>query len=84
MTKTRDRPFEPEIWDRAKQIVKNYHVQLEQCDSVGWFGRMRELPNVMADGLTAVECTNETRKAADAAVAHMLETGVTPPLPIKD
>ncbi len=77
-----DRPFEPDVLDKAQRIARQYQIVLEQQDD-GWYGRGLELPHVMADGPTVAECVENVREALTGAVALMLEEGRTPPAPAR-
>jgi predicted RNase H-like HicB family nuclease len=76
-----DRPFEPYLVERAKEIARRYRIVLESCDDCSYLGSALEMPTVFADGKTPDECVAETREALTAAVAYLLEKGETPPAP---
>lgn len=46
-----------------------------------YYGRSLEMPGAMDDGKTPDECVRKAREAMTVAVAVMLESGQTPPLP---
>jgi predicted RNase H-like HicB family nuclease len=75
-----DRPFEPAIIRRAKQIAAQYRIILEPDVDVGFLGNVVELPLVWGDGKTADACVRHTREGAIAVVATMLELGEAPPI----
>ena|SRR5688500_6150840 len=79
-----DRPFEPGVWSRAREIAASYSLILEPDPDVGYVGSAIELPNVFADGKTADACVRETLAALAGVVGRMLELGHTPPAPAKD
>jgi predicted RNase H-like HicB family nuclease len=79
-----DRPFDREIWRRAREIASGYSLVLEPEAEVGYVGSALELPNVFADGKTPDTCVKETLNALTGVVARMLELGKTPPAPAKD
>ena len=76
-----DRPFDPAIWRRAREVASRYRLILEPEAEVGFIGRSLEMPTVFADGKTAAACVRNTREALTAAVATMLESGQPPPAP---
>jgi predicted RNase H-like HicB family nuclease len=75
-----DRPFDPAIIRRAKQIAAQYRIVLEPDADVGFLGNVIELPLVWGDGKTADACVRHTREGAIAVVAFMLERGEMPPM----
>lgn len=76
-----NKPFEPEILNKARKRVKEYHIVLEQNSKLGFIGSSVELPNVYADGKTADDCYEALQEALTIAVATMLECGQRPPVP---
>ena len=76
--KTVDRPFDPAILRRAREIANSYHIILHHEDGE-YFGRGLEMPHVMNDGKTPDECVEKTRDILTTAVAHMIEKGEVPP-----
>jgi predicted RNase H-like HicB family nuclease len=76
-----DRPCDPAIERRARQLAHRYRLILEPDPEVGFIGRGLEMPTVFADGRTAHECVRATREALTAAVATMLEMEQRPPEP---
>jgi predicted RNase H-like HicB family nuclease len=74
-----DRPFEPRLLGRARDIARAYRVVIEPDSEVGYFGRVLEMPLVMAHGATVQACFEQVHEAAAGAVAVMLESGQTPP-----
>jgi predicted RNase H-like HicB family nuclease len=75
-----DRPFDPAVRKRAREIAERYQVLLWFEDGE-WYGRGVELPGAMADGRTPDECVANLRDAFTLGVGHMLETRRTPPSP---
>jgi predicted RNase H-like HicB family nuclease len=75
-----DRPFAPDVWERARALAGQYQV-IVSCEEGQWYGRGLELPHVFGDGKTANQCIENTREALAAAVAYMLEEGQRPPTP---
>ena len=75
-----DRPFEPALLKRARQIVDRYQVVIRHEDGE-YYGRGLELPGAVDDGKTPDECVANTRGAMVVMVAYMLEQNQSPPLP---
>jgi len=78
-----DRPFDPKIMRRAKEIAAGYQIILHYEDGA-YYGRGLELPGAMDDGRTPDECVTNTRSALEALVAYMLEEGEVPPSPASE
>ena len=76
-----DRPFDPAIFRRARELACKYRIVLEPNDECGYLGSSLEMPNVYADGPTVDECVKNVREAIAGAVAYLIETGKAPPLP---
>jgi predicted RNase H-like HicB family nuclease len=64
---------------RAREIAAAYRIVLEQAKGSGYVGSAVELPTVFARGETPDACVEATRKAIEAAVAWLLESGRRPP-----
>lgn len=79
-----DRPFDPVILERAKEIARHYQIVLEPDEDCGYVGSSLEMPSVYGDGLTANECVESVRGALTAAVAYLIESKQIPPTPAKD
>jgi predicted RNase H-like HicB family nuclease len=73
-----DRPFDPAILRRAREIAEGYQIILNFEDGL-YYGRGLELPNAMNHGKTPDECVKATRDILTTVVAYMLECGQTPP-----
>lgn len=82
-SKAIDRPFDPRLVKRAKEIAGYYQVILQMEDGE-YFGRCLELPLVMGDGKTADACVASVREALKVTLAYMLEEGQTPPVPASE
>src|SRR5438309_6059070 len=78
-----DRPFDPAILRRAREIAEGYQIVLNFEDGL-YYGRGLELPNAMNHGKTPDECVKATRDILTTAVAYMLECGQTPPSPASE
>ena len=78
-----DRPFEPGVLKRARQIALQYRVVIH-LESGDYYGEALELPGVMNDGKTPAECVANTLDILVTTVATMLERGEIPPLPATD
>jgi len=78
-----DRPFAPEILERARKIAARYQIIVSYEDGE-YYGRGLELPWTMDDGKTPEACLAATREALVATVAAMLEMGQAPPAPASD
>jgi len=83
LSKAIDRPFDPTILKRAREIASAYQIILNYEDGE-YFGRGLELPLVMNDGKTPDACVKATRDSFATAVAHMLECGEIPPPPASE
>jgi predicted RNase H-like HicB family nuclease len=78
-----DRPFDPAILRRAREIAEGYQIILNFEEGL-YYGRGLELPNAMNHGKTPDECVKATRDILTTVVAYMLECGQTPPLPASE
>ena len=78
-----DRPFDPALLLKARDIAESYQIILHFEDG-DYYGRGLEMPHVMNDGKTPDECVEKTRDILTTAIAYMLETGVRPPSPASD
>jgi len=78
-----DRPFEPAVLKRAREIAQQYRVVIHR-EAGEYYGESLELPGVMNDGKTAAECVANTLDIIATTVAAMLERGEIPPLPASD
>jgi len=79
-----DRPFDPAILRKARDIASSYQLVIAREPGVGYLGRTVEMPYAMADGKTLDACAQATLEATAAAVATMLEAGDRPPSPARD
>lgn len=79
-----DRPFAPEVLQRAHEIATQYRIALESDPDLGFVGNCIEMPLVMGDGRTPDACVTMTREAIVAVVAYMLESGQVPPAPARE
>jgi predicted RNase H-like HicB family nuclease len=76
-----DRPFDPTVEARAKEIAAGYGIVVRPEPRLGFMARGLEMPYVFADGKTMQDCVRSIREALEVAVATMLEMGDTPPAP---
>jgi predicted RNase H-like HicB family nuclease len=76
-----DRPFDPAILKRARKLADKYRIVLETDPHVGYLASALELPNVLADGANPNAAVAAAREALTSAVAYLIESGQTPPLP---
>jgi predicted RNase H-like HicB family nuclease len=76
-----DRPFDPVILERAREIARKYRIILEPHDDCGYVGTSLEMPGVYNDGKTPDECVRMVRESLTSAVAYLIEKGKTPPVP---
>ena len=79
-----DRPFTKEILQAAKELGRDYHIDLEENGDLyvyGFIGICREMPTVMSDGKTEEECKDSTREAIEVCLSFMLEEGIPIPRP---
>ena len=74
-------PVDPAILRRAKKLITEYRLILEEHERLGYVGSSVEMPSVFAQGETAEACIKETRRALAIAAATMLECGQKPPAP---
>lgn len=79
-SKKLDSPFGKKILAKAQKIANQYELIIFIEDG-HWYGKGIEMPTVFGDGKTPNECIENTRKAFVAAVAYLLETDQTVPLP---
>src|SRR2546423_8610896 len=82
-SKAIDRPFDPPILRRAREMSEHYQVVLQHEDGE-YFGRCLEMPLVMGDGKTADECVKSVREAIKVAIAYLIEQGRKPPAAAAD
>src|SRR4051812_26952649 len=75
-----DRPFDPAILRRAREIADSYQIILQFEDGL-YYGRGLEMPTVMNHGKTPDACVRATKDILTTAVAYLLEKGETPPAP---
>ena len=78
-----DRPFDPPLLRKARQIAESYQIILNFEDG-DYYGRGLEMPHVMNDGKTPDECVEKTRDILTTAIAYMLEKGEVPPSPASE
>jgi predicted RNase H-like HicB family nuclease len=76
-----DRPFDPAILRRAREIANQYKIILEPDPEEIFIGRALEMPLCIGTGKTADACVRDTRELAVSALATMLEMGEVPPAP---
>jgi predicted RNase H-like HicB family nuclease len=82
-SKAVDRPFDPAVLRRAREIAAEYQIILQFEEGL-YYGRGLEMPTVMNHGKTPDACVRATRDALTTAVAYMLESGQTPPSPASE
>ncbi len=73
-----DRPFDPKILKRAREIADGYHIILHFEDGE-YYGRALEMPDVMNDGRTPDECVENTRDILATVIAYLMEKGEAVP-----
>lgn len=78
-----DRPFDADLLRRAGEIANQYQIILQYEDGE-YYGRALEMPGVMNHGRTPDACVANTRDILQTTIAHMLETGQTPPPPASE
>jgi predicted RNase H-like HicB family nuclease len=76
-----DDDFDPAILAKAREIANSYTLIFEPDEELGYVGRVRELPGVLADGKTIEQCAKATLFGVETVVASQLESGETPPAP---
>ena len=82
-SKAIDRPFDPDVLKRAREIAARYQVIIEDEEGL-YVGRGLELPNAYEDGRTPDECVRKAREMFVSVVATMIEDGEVPPPPAKE
>ncbi len=82
-SKAIDRPFDPDILRRAREIAEKYQVIIEVEDGE-YIGRGVELPHAYEDGHTPDECVRKTREMFVHVVAMMIEDDEVPPPPASE
>jgi predicted RNase H-like HicB family nuclease len=75
-----DRPFDPAVLRRARQVAEAYQIVLRVEDGQ-YVGRALELPTAMGVGRSPNACVKATREMLVTTVAYLLETGQAPPAP---
>lgn len=78
-----DRPFEDGVWRKAVVLAAQYRLILDATEEGGYVGSAIELPTVLAEGKTADECVESTKRALAVAAATMIEAGHRPPVPAR-
>ena len=78
-----DRPFDPQLLRRARQIAERYRIVIRFEDGE-YYGQALELPGVMNDGPDPATCVGNTVDILTTTVATMLEAGTVPPLPTSE
>ena len=78
-----DRPFDPDILRRAREIAEAYQYIVHFNDG-DFFARPLELSGTMNDGKTRDEAIANGIDIATTVVAYMLEEGQVPPLPASE
>jgi predicted RNase H-like HicB family nuclease len=76
-----DRPFDPAILEKARQIANKYRILLEPQPGYGYVGTSLEMPGAMGDGMTADDCVGSVLESLIVGVAYLLESGQNPPAP---
>jgi predicted RNase H-like HicB family nuclease len=78
-----DRPFDPAILMRAKEMAPKYRLVIAKEDD-GYSAHVLELPNVFGWGSTLARCEKETRELLVTMLAFMWERGEEPPTPAEE
>lgn len=81
--KAPDRPFDPTVLAKARQIAEQYQIVLKFEDDE-WYGHGLELPGARGDGRTAAAAVADTREALVTMVAYMIEEGEPVPSPASE
>lgn len=63
---------------RAEAAARDYRIVLDATDSGGFIGSVAEMPGVMAEGRSAEECVEFTRRALVIGIMALLRRGHTP------
>ena len=64
---------------KARKIAATYQIIIEPDPDAGYVARSLQLPGVLADGPTLVQCVKGIAFALETVIAAMLEAGKTPP-----
>jgi predicted RNase H-like HicB family nuclease len=82
-SKAIDRPIDPGVLRRAREIAETYQY-IVHFDDGDFYARPLELPGAMNDGKTREEAIENGIAIATTVVAYMLEEGQFPPLPASE
>jgi hypothetical protein len=74
------RPFDTKTPNLARRIADSYQIVIRPEGRL-YFGRGLELADAMNHGRTPNQCVRNTRAMLTTAVAYLLESGQSPPLP---
>ena len=74
-----DIEFTKETLQAAKELGRDFHIEIEKNESLGFIGFCVEMPTIMNDGLTEEECKKNTRESIEVCLAFMLEDNI--PIP---
>ena len=76
-----DRKFSKEDTQTANELARDYHIATEKNDDLGYVGHCVEMPTVMNDGKSMVECQDGVKEAIATVLCYMLEAGIPIPQP---
>lgn len=70
---TPDRPFDPQVVERARGLSARYEIHVAPDGESGYVGRVAELPTVFGCGATDAEALRATRELLQWALAYLIE-----------
>ena len=70
-----DKPFDKDILEEASSLAKDWPLEFEEHERLGFIGHFEYLPGVFFDGKTEEGCEKEGRKALPIYFATMIENG---------
>ena len=76
-----DRPFDPDVIERAEDLAHRYRLLIEEDDEGQYVGTVLEMQEVIGVGGSPDECVEQTRELLVSALATMIEEGDEPPAP---
>src|SRR4051794_24148464 len=78
---TLDRPFDPQVVERARDLSARYEIHIAHDGKSGYVGRVAELPTVFGCGTTDADAFRATRELLQWALAYLIEQDRPLPAP---